>query len=269
MRRLILCLVTAVAVLFGAVSVGVASEAPVLDRIIKSGQLRVGMSGNQPPLNMVNKDGDLMGMEVDLARLLAKSLGVEAKLVTKPFGDLLGALDAGEVDMVMSGMTITLERNMRAAFVGPYMISGKSILTKSSTLAAAQEAEDLDMANVRLVALAGSTSQKFVEALMPKAKLTATSDYDAAVKMVVEGQADAMVADMPICVLSVLRYPKAELTTLTKPLTLEPIGIALPPGDSLLINLVENYLRALEMTGLLEELTKAWFEDGSWLIQLP
>ncbi|PWG68031.1 ABC transporter substrate-binding protein, partial [Enterococcus hirae] len=76
------------------------------------------------------------------------------------------------------------ERNMKFAFVGPYFISGKSILTKSETLAKADEAVDLDQADLTLVALAGSTSQAFVEIVLPKAKLVTTPDYDTAVKKV-------------------------------------------------------------------------------------
>ena len=52
-------------------------------------------------------------------------------------------------------------------------------------------------------------------------------------------------------------------------MTIEPIGIALAPGDSLLVNMVTNYLGALEGIGLLDALEKKWFEDGGWLIQLP
>jgi polar amino acid transport system substrate-binding protein len=59
------------------------------------------------------------------------------------------------------------------------------------------------------------------------------------------------------------------MATLTQPLTIEPIGIALAPGDSLLLNMVENYLGALEAMGILEELEKKWFDDASWLLQLP
>jgi polar amino acid transport system substrate-binding protein len=131
------------------------------------------------------------------------------------------------------------------------------------------EIDDIDEAEITLVTLRGSTSQTFVEALLPKAKLLTTENYDQAVQMVVEDKAAAMVADLPICVLSVLRYPDQGLATLPMPLTIEPIGIALPPGDSLLLNMVENYLAALEATGILEELESTWFEDGSWLIQIP
>ena len=228
----------------------------VLDKIVERGEIRVGMTGAQPPLN------------VDMVGVLAVSMGVKPKLVVKPFAELLPALLSGEIDMIVSGMTATLERNTKVAFVGPYIITGKSILTKSSTLARADEASDVNMETVRLAALEGSTSQEFVEDLMPKAKLTPTQDYASAVKMLLEDNVDAVVADMEICQISMLRHPNAELA-ISEPLTIEPIGIALPPNDQLLLNLVENYLGALDALGLLEELNKKWFEDGSWLLQLP
>jgi polar amino acid transport system substrate-binding protein len=262
-------LLVVLAMVAGLNSAFAAEDAPVLGRIVTTGEFKVGVSGNQPPFVVRSKSGDLIGFEVDLAKLLARAMGVELKLIEKPFAELLPALEAGEVDAVMSGMTMTPARNMRAAFVGPYMVSGKSILTKSSTLAAIQETEDIDQSRVKLVALKGSTSQDFVQKVLPKAKFTAMDDYDQAVAAVLGGGADALVADFPICALSVLRYPDAGLATLVKPLTIEPIGIALPAGDSLLLNMVENYLGALEAIGLLEELEMKWFEDGAWLIQLP
>lgn len=265
----VIALVAVASVLAGSVVAVAHEDAAALGRIVNSGQLRVGMSGTQPPFCVKSKSGELIGYEVDLAKLLANAMGVELKLVEKPFGELLTALAAGEVDAVMSGMTMTPERNVRVAFVGPYMVSGKSILTTSATLSAIDEASDIDQSDIRLAALAGSTSQKFVEKLIPKAKLTTTTDYDEGVKAVMEGKVDAMVADFPICALTMLRYPDAGLATLGKPLTIEPIGIALPPGDSLLVNMVSNYLGALEATGLLEALEKKWFEDGSWLLQVP
>ena len=166
-------------------------------------------------------------------------------------------------------MAITPERNTKVAFVGPYVLTGKSILTKSKTLAAAQEVTDIDMASVTIAALAGSTSQEFAELVFSKAKLQTTSNYDEAIKLVMDDQADAMVADIELCQITVMRYPDAGLATLSDPLTIEPIGIALPPGDTLLINLVENYLGAIEMVGFLDELHAQWYTDGSWLIQVP
>ncbi len=243
-------------------------DSPVLTRITEKGEIRVGMSASQPPFNTKNRDGDVIGLDRDLAALLADAIGVKLRIVERPFPELLGALQGGEVDMVMSGMTITLERNMKVAFVGPYIVSGKSILTNSEALARAKSAEDINLANLKLAALENSTSQKFIESVTPEATLVKVDNYDDAVQMVIKDEVDALVADYPICVLSVLRNPNAGLAA-AAPLSLEPIGIALPAGDPLLVNLVENYLVALRATGLLEVLRKRWFDDASWLAQVP
>lgn len=243
------------------------SASPAVDRIISSGVLRVGLSANQPPFNMRDKQGAIIGMEADLSLALASALNVKPSFVVKPFGELLPALESGEVDVVLSGLTMSPERNLKVAFAGPYFISGKAILTKSATLASAETPKDVGA--VRLAALAGSTSQQFVERSMTEARLTITSDYDEAVQMVIDGSVDALVADYPVCVLSVLRHPGAGLATIVSPFTFEPIGVALPPDSPLLTNLVQNYLTLLEGTGLLEQLREKWFSDGSWLAQLP
>ncbi len=248
---------------------GITQDDSALNRIVKSGTIRVGMSGTQPPFSVKSKEGKLIGYEVDLATLLANAMSVEVKFVEKPFSELLSALESGEVDVVMSGMTMTPARNLKVAFVGPYIVSGKSILTKSKTLAAIKEAKEIDQANAKLATLEGSTSQKFVEKFIEKATLTTTKDYDEAVKLVLDDKVDAMVADFPICALTILRHPDAGLVTLAQPLTIEPIGMALPPNDPQLLNMVENYLGALQLSGVLNLLEQRWFEDGSWLIQLP
>ncbi len=246
-----------------------AQEAPVLDRIVQSSTLRVGMSGNQPPFNVSNRSGNLMGMDVDLANLLAGAMGVELSIVTKPFGQLRSALKAGEIDMVISGMTITADRAREMLFVGPYIVSGKSLLTNSRALAAVDEAGDINAANFKLAALEGSTSQTFVQRFVPKAQLIIVADYDEAVQMVLNDEVDALVADMPICVLSLLRYPDRELVTLTQPMTIEPIAVAVPASDPAFRSLVQNYMSAFAGMGVLEELQKKWFEDGSWVASLP
>ena len=248
---------------------GTAQNTSALNRIVENGTIRVGMSATQPPFTVKSKEGKLIGYEVDLATLLANAMGVEIEFVEKPFSDLLNALENGEVDVVMSGMTMTPERNLKVAFVGPYIVSGKSILTKSKTLAAIKEAKEIDQANATLATLEGSTSQKFVERFIEKAKLTTTKDYDEAVQLVLDDKVNAMVADFPICALTILRHPDAGLVTLAKPLTIEPIGMALPPNDPQFLNMVENYLSALQLSGVLTILEQKWFQDGSWLIQLP
>ncbi|MGD9055058.1 MAG: transporter substrate-binding domain-containing protein [Desulfobacterales bacterium] len=246
-----------------------ASATPVIDRIQKSGMLTVGMAGNMPPLNMTSKEGELMGYEVDLARAMAKAMGVKAKLETMPFADLLPALEAGKIDLILSNMTITPGRNLKVAFVGPYFTSGKAFMTKVKTIAQADETADIDAKNTKLVALKGSTSQAFVETALPEAQLVTAKDYDEAVKMVLDDKVHAMVADYPIAVVSVFRYPDQGLLSVVTTLTYEPIGVGVPAGDPLLVNWVENFLAIAENTGLLEELNRKWLLNADWLNRLP
>ncbi len=245
------------------------SLSPVLDRIIAKKEVVVGTAASMPPLNMTTKDGQIIGLEADLARYFATGMGVKLTLRPMRFNELLSALGKGQVDMVLSSMTITPQRNLSVAFAGPYFASGKSILTKQSKVELVDEIEKMNNPDKTLVALKGSTSQTFVEKLMPKAKLVLAEDYDKAVAIVKNDGAIAMVADYPICFLSVHRYPEAGLATLTKPISYEPIGIALPANDPLLLNWVQNVLNFLEKTGELESLIQRWFKDTSWINRLP
>ena len=256
----------------GYVQMAVAAEAarvaPVLDRIVAKKELVVGTAASMPPLNMTMKDGQIAGMEIDLARLIAGALEAKLTLKQMPFNDLLPALQAGKVDMILSGMTITPTRNLKVAFVGPYLVSGKSILTKKAIIESMSEPSKINNPDKVLVALKGSTSQVFAEKVFPKAKLLLTDDYDQAVSMVREDKAQAMVADMSICQLSVYRYPEAELVTLQNALSYEPLGIAIPANDFLLINWLQNFLHTMEKDGSMGMVVDKWFKDGSWVKQL-
>jgi len=244
------------------------SPSPVLDRIQQRGELVVGTAAGMPPMNMTTKDGKIIGLDADLSRYLADAMEVNLRLEPMAFKDLLTSLEAGKVDMVISGMTMTAYRNRRVAFVGPYLISGKGLLTREATLAAIKDPDAIDLAEIRLTALAGSTSADFVRTVTPKAQFAPAQDYDEAVKMVIDGRVDAMVADQPICLISVARYPDQGLLAIIAPLTYEPIGIALPANDALFMNLVGNFLTALQDSGTMERLKDQWFQTGNWWDQI-
>jgi len=254
--------------LFAALPLNVLA-ADTLQRVVDFKVLKVGMSGNQPPMTMTNREGALMGFDVDLAKTMADAMKVQLEIIPMPFGELMKALEQDKIDMVISGLSITPERTEKVSFIGPYMMSGKSILTKNATLATLKASTDFNRKELKLAALSNSTSASFVRAVAPDAKLIEVANYDDGVAMIIDGKADALVADMPICVLSVLRYPDAGLATLDKPLTVEPVGIAVNKGDPQFLNLVDNYLRAYEKTGILGQLREKWFEDSSWVAALP
>ena len=240
---------------------GLAAAAPAsrLDRIVERGELVLGTSGNMPPMTMTGKDGRLGGFDIDMARLMASMLDVRLQVRKLPFGELLEALRRGEVDVVISNMTITPKRNLQVAFVGPYLESGKCILTRSQALAKA-EGQDINVPETRIAVMAGSTSERFARILLPRATLVLVEDPLVGVEKVKRGEAGGLLTDYPVCSYLLEANPDAGFQSVSSLLTYEPIGIALPRGDVQYINWTRNFLDRLRGTGILDELKQRWFK---------
>jgi polar amino acid transport system substrate-binding protein len=233
--------------------------------ILQKNELIVGMTGKQPPLNSRDKAGQLIGLEPDLARKIAEAMGVKIKFELMDFFELFPALESGRLDLILSGLTMTPQRNLRMAFAGPYFVTGKSFLTKADHIAKCQELCDVDSPQTTLTFLKGSTSQSFAEKMIPKARMIPARDYDEAIRLVLEDKADAMIADFLTCVLAVLRHPNRGLSTSLKTFSFEPLGIALPGTDPLLINWMDNFLKILQGTGELKKLSEDWLKNELWV----
>jgi ABC-type amino acid transport substrate-binding protein len=245
--------------MLGLVMAQTAASSPALSGIQGKGELVLGTSGNMPPMSQKLDDGKVVGFDVDLARLMASGMGVKLNIKTMSFNELLPALQNGDVDVVISNVTMNPQRNMQVAFVGPYMTSGKCVITKEERLAKAAEAENLNVPETRLAALQGSTSAEFIKVLLPNASLTLVEDYDGGVRMINDGKVGGILTDYPICLAMLKKYPDAGFVSLFSLLSYEPIGIAIPGSDPLYINWTENFLKRVEGTGLLEELAVRWF----------
>lgn len=245
-----------------------ASAGPVMDRIIKKGELLVGTSGAQPPMSATTKTGELIGLDIDIAKMMGDALGVKVKFVLLPLAKLIPALEAKQVDIILSGMTITPKRNQKVAFVGPYYVTGKGILAVAKKYAALEDAKGLDTPEVTVAALKDSTSQKFAETLISKAKLILTDSYEESIDLLLKGKIDVLVADFYFCALSAYRYQNKKLIARESPLTFEPLGIAMAE-DTLLINWTENFINILQGSGKLKEMGEKWLNGGSWVDELP
>ncbi|MGD9079837.1 MAG: transporter substrate-binding domain-containing protein, partial [Desulfobacterales bacterium] len=157
MRRAIF--ITALVAVLALLFVTSAPAGSIMDRILKRGELVVGTTGTQPPLNATTKDGKIIGLDADIAKGIAISMGVKIQFKTMPFAELLPALHDDKVDLILSSMTMTPERNLKVAFIGPYYISGKGMLTKTQTIATLQAAENLNDPQFKLATLKASTSR--------------------------------------------------------------------------------------------------------------
>ncbi|MCB1752970.1 MAG: transporter substrate-binding domain-containing protein [Gammaproteobacteria bacterium] len=246
------------ALVLAAPQVSADSAPPKLAGILQRGELVLGTAANMPPMTHTRADGRVVGLDIDIARLMANAMGVKLNIRVMPFERLLPALQQGEVDVVISNMTMNPKRNLQVAFVGPYLTSGKCIVTKREDLARAKEGGDLNVPETRLAALKGSTSADFAKKLFPNATLTLVDDHDSAIKLIQQDEIGGLITDHPICQSVLARYPDAGFVSLFSLLTYEPIGIALPGTDPLFINWTENFLGRLEGMGLLKELGKRW-----------
>ena len=240
----------------------------IINNILETGELRVGMSGDQPPFSMTATDGSMFGLDVDMAIGLAQNIGVKAKLIKMSFKDLIPALQNGQIDMIISGVTMSIDRNKSVAFIGPYLISGNTIATKNKAYITATSVEDLDKDGVKIAVMQGTTSEEFLNINIENATVFKSTTNKLAMQLLIDDKVDVMVAGYPTIAVALLDNRANELLTIDEPLDYEPIGIAVAPSDPLMINLVQNYLNGLERTGILDLLKTKWFEEGSWILDM-
>jgi polar amino acid transport system substrate-binding protein len=236
-----------------------------LQSIKNADELRVGLTASQPPYSMMAKDSSIIGFEVDIAQEFADKMGVKLVPVQMNFAELLPALKKGEIDLIMSGMTMTTERNMEVAFIGPYHTSGKSILTFVEIYANAESPGELNKKSVKIAVLKGSTSEDYVNKYIPKAKLTTTDNYEEAIELLNNDKVGLLLAGNAIIRYTMFRNPDSGFSSLEEPFNYEPIGVGVMPNDILLINLLQNLISEMDENGTLEGLENDWFWDDAWL----
>jgi len=153
-------------------------------------------------------------------------------------------------------------------FVGPYTVTGQAILAKKQIVEKVKTPEDMNSPKFRLAVVTGTTGATVAKALVPKATIIETKTMTEAFDLVLSNKADALMADQPFCVVSAFQNRDKEIGV-SEPFTYEPLGIALPEGDGLLVNWVENFLLKINAVGKLKEMKKYWFSDPSWIKDIP
>jgi len=226
----------------------------VTERILAHKTLVVGTPGDFPPFTATTTTGQLIGLDIDLARNLAGWLQVDIQFKRMEFSKLLPALRANEIDLALSGMTMTPSRNLHAAFVGPYALSGQSILGKKAILENAKTAEELKKLTCSVAVLKETTGEKMADNLLTRAKIIRTSTLDESLLLLLGDKVDAIVADYPFCRVAEYRYRNRGFAMFDEALTFEPLGIAVSAADPLLVNLVQNYLNLMTGSGALKQL---------------
>ena len=239
-----------------------------LNKIIQRGELIVGMEPGYMPFEMKDKKGRIIGYDVDMAKKMAKEMGVKLKLVPTAWDGIIAGLVTDKYDIIMSGMTITQQRNLKVNFANPYIVVGQTVLMKKELASKIKTAKDLDKKEYTVATKLGVTGEIATRKFFKKAKIiTFDTEADAASE-VLNGRADALVYDQPYNVLFMSDKGKDRLVHLDNPLTYEPLGWAIRKGDPDFLNWLNNFLRQMQedkVVNFSENLYKKWLIDTKWL----
>ncbi len=239
-------------------------EQSTLNKIIQRGELRVGLEAGYMPFEMKNKKGQIVGFDVDMAKAMAKAMGVKLKLVNTAWDGIIPALLTDKFDIIMSGMTITAERNLQVNFAKPYIIIGQTILIRKDLEGTIRTYSDLNDPKYTITSKLGTTGNIAVEKHLSKAQARMfETEADGALE-VINGKADAFVYDLPY---NAIYYAQNQekLAMLAKPFTYEPLGWAVRKGDPDLMNWLNNFMRQIEGDGTYDRIMAKWFKSDRWL----
>ena len=239
-----------------------------LNQIIQKGELRVGMEPGYMPFEMKDKKGRIIGYDVDMAKKMAKEMGVKLKLVPTSWDGIIAGLLTGKYDIIMSGMTITQQRNLKVNFANPYVVVGQTIMIRKELAGKIKTAADLDKPEYTVVTKLGVTGEIATKKFFKKAKIITFETESDAASEVLNGKADGMVYDQPYNILFMSNKGKDKLVHLDNPLTYEPLGWAIRKGDPDFLNWLNNFLTQIKgdkVVDFHEKLNNKWLRDTSWL----
>ncbi len=235
-----------------------------INEILTRGELRVGFDAGYMPFEMTDKSGAYIGFDMDLGRELAKAMGVKFVPVNTDFDGMIPALLTGKIDVIISAMTITQERNLKIGFSDPYIVVGQSILLNKKHEGKITSWEQLNDPKYNLVSRQGTTGEEATKRYLPKAKLkTFEKEADGAME-VLNDRADAWVYDMPFNVVFYAEQGKGRVIHLDKPFTFEPLGIGIKQGDPDFMNFLNNFLRQIKADGRYDRMYDKWIKTTDW-----
>ncbi len=236
-------------VLLGVVFPGFAKEGNVL---------KVGMELNYPPFETIDKDGNPAGLSVDMAKLLGAYLNKTTEIVNIAFVGLIPALKSSKIDLIISSMSITREREKSIDFSDPYLRVGLCLLVqKDSTI---KDIKDADQPDKVIVVKQGTTGQSYAQKKLSKAKIRALDKESACVLEVAQGKADAFLYDQ----LSIYMNWQKNLDTtqaLLEPFAYESWAIGIRRGDTDLKRQVNAFLKEFHKNKGFEKLSDQYLSE--------
>lgn len=242
-----------------------ASES-VIETIKNNGVIRIGLSVFVP-WSMRDKNGELIGFELDVGRKLAADMGVDVEFVPTAWDGIIPALLGGKFDVIISGMSITAERNMTVNFSDPYAYSGLTVLanrkmTEGFTL------EDFNSPEVTFAARRGATPVTAIQQLFPKANLLQFDEDGASTQEVLNGNAHATMMSEPSPSDEARKHSETLYVPFNQTFLAAGEGFAFRKGDPDAENFFNNWIATNWKNGFLQERNDYWFRGNDWADQV-
>ena len=258
------------ALLLGVVAwlYGTPADAGAIDDAVRRGVLKVGTTPSYVPFEMTDKQGRIIGFEVDLLQAMSGALGVELELVAVPYTELLAGLKANKFDLIGSGMTVTQERNLALNFSDSFMVVGQTALLHPRLAGKVASIEDLDDADYKIATIEGTTGQVAARRFLGAARLSSFDSPEEGVRQVAAGKVDAFIHDAPYNLIAVSRPENSELLALEQPFTFEPLAFGLKKGDYDSLNWINHFLNQVAQDGTYDRLHDKWFKDTTWMAEV-
>jgi glutamate transport system substrate-binding protein len=210
------------------------------------GELVIGVKYDVPPFGLNNPEtGEVEGFDVDLGTYIADKLGVEVRTREATSDNRIPLLVDGTIDLILSTMTITEERDLEVDFSEPYYVANGDVLVPEDS-----DIKTLDDLNGKRVCTAlGSTYADTIEKEAPQADLRLVDLYSECFDQIQTGAVDAVSTDDVILTGMVIQDPSLKILGLEY--TTEPYGIGIPEGDT-------------EMKQFVDETLQEYIDSGAW-----
>ena len=234
-------------------------EAGHLEDIVARGTIRIGTTGDYIPMSYLNPaTGEYEGIDAELSKIIANSLGVAIEYVPTTWPTLSADMQAGKFDIALCGISRNFARAKTMAMSDAYGegIFGKTILCRKSDAKKFKSVADLNRPEVRVMINPGGTNEKFARANLPKATLIVHEENADIPIQIAEGKADIMITETVEAVSWVKREPRLAAPLVDKPFegTRHSCGILMEKGDQEFLNYINFVLAELRMDGRLEKL---------------
>jgi len=235
--------------------------------IQKKGKIVVGTATGYYPFEMADKQGQMVGYDIDVAKAIAKELGVTVEFQNYAFSGLIPAIQAKKVDIVIAGMTITDKRKEVVDFTDPYFVSGQALLVNKKN-PNVKTWQDLDKPGNVIAVSMGTTADQTASTMFKQAEVKKFDGSALAGLALINGQATAVVHETPWVAI----YHRLHTDTtypILEPFSTENLGIAVPKGNPELVEYLNKFLKKFKDSPDYKKTHQYWFVDMPWWDSVP